>query len=92
MAQRSDNSIGSSDIARLLDLLNSSDAQSENVSDAQPEPGSQLAPPEPADAVSVPRISLSDLDQVDLAAESDETLENRFAAHIVHGMSKLKRT
>jgi hypothetical protein len=83
MAQKSDNSIGSSDIARLLDLLNSSEAEGENIADAQPAP---------ADAGSAPRVLLSSSDQVDLSADSEETVENRFAAHIVYGMSKLKRT
>ena len=76
MAPQSDHAVGPSEIAKLLELLNASEGP---------------APDEPEVPVPVTTQPVSP-DPVALPDDpSSEEIENRFAAHIVQGMSKLKR-
>jgi hypothetical protein len=89
MASQSGKSVGPSDIARLLDLLNTSNAQDENANGIPAAPGVDTRSLDGgSDPVTTPEGSHS----VHLSDNRQEIVENRFAAHIVRGMSKLKRT
>jgi hypothetical protein len=95
MAPKSDNLAGPLDMGRLLDLLNSSEGHDEDTDNTQPVPSIQQAlsnsgeppsVPAPPDSVPAPR------DTINSPADPKETVENRFAAHIVHGMSKRRQS
>jgi hypothetical protein len=73
-----------SDIAKLLELLNVSEGREGTARHASP------APDEPEVPIPVTTQPVSS-DPVVLPADPTEEVENRFAAHIVQGMSKLKR-
>jgi hypothetical protein len=88
MASQSGNPVGPADIAKLLDLLNTSDANGENAG-GPAVPGADTRSP---DASSDPVTTSETSHSVDLSDNRQEVVENRFAAHIVTGMSKLKRT
>ena len=82
-------SVGPADIEKLLELLNASEGREEAVDQAENAPVAQ-------EGVSTPVPPPLEPDPVDHAADSleateNEAIENRFAAHIVQGMSKLKR-
>ena len=71
-----------SDIAKLLELLNASEGREETARQASPAPD-ELEVPISTQPVSSDPVALPD--------DPFEEVENRFAAHIVQGMSKLKR-
>jgi hypothetical protein len=84
----SSEAVGPIDIHQLLDLLNASDRVEPRpniggplIQSTEPEQPEETIPPGSKEIS--PRAELSD------AAALSE-VENRFAAHIVHGMSKLK--
>jgi hypothetical protein len=84
MAPQSDHAVGPSEIAKLLELLNASEEREETASHASQAPD-ELEVPIP---VTTPPVSS---DPVALPDDRSQEVENRFAAHIVQGMSKLKR-
>jgi len=84
MAPQSDHAVGPSEIAKLLELLNASEGREETASHAS------QAPAEPEVPIPVTTHPVSS-DRVVLPDDPFEEVENRFAAHIVQGMSKLKR-
>ena len=84
MAPQSDHAVGPSEIAKLLELLNASEGREETARHASP------APDEPEVPIPVTTQPGSP-DPVARPADPSEEVENRFAAHIVQGMSKLKR-
>jgi hypothetical protein len=84
MAPQSDHAVGPSEIAKLLELLNASEEREETASHASQAPD-ELEVPIP---VTTQPVSS---DPVVLPDDPSEEVENRFAAHIVQGMSKLKR-
>jgi hypothetical protein len=78
----------------LLDLLNNSEA--DDTSDAQPlaETVSALpgpAPPDLMDSSSLSEVTSTTGQPVDLSVYQENS-DNRFAEHIVFGLSKLKRS
>jgi len=99
MTSKSENATGQRDIEALLDLLNASELgapsteealeqQTDDVSDpivgepATPEAGAPKSPEQPS-------VHLSQITVQQDVGHDDA--ENRFAAHIVRGLSKLKR-
>jgi hypothetical protein len=93
MAPQSDKLAGSLDIARLLDLLNTAEGQDESTDrmlTALAGHGAALQQMEGSDAVP-PDIPPVEPDPAALSTHQQEATENRFAAHVVSGMSKLKR-
>jgi hypothetical protein len=88
MAPKSDHLAGLLDMSRLLDLLNNSEGHGENTDATQPVPSIQQALSNPGEPPSVPAPADTDSSPID----PTETVENRFAAHIVHGMSKLRQS
>ena len=82
MAPQSDHAVGPSEIAKLLELLNASEGREEKARQASPAPDELEVP------ISTQPVSS---DPVVLPDDPTEEIENRFAAHIVQGMSKLKR-
>jgi hypothetical protein len=83
MAPESDHAVGPSEIAKLLELLNASEGREETASlasQAQDEP--EFSIPATTQPVSSDPVGLPD--------DPSDEVENRFAAHIVQGMSKLK--
>jgi hypothetical protein len=82
MAPQSDHAVGPSEIAKLLELLNASEGREETASHASQAPDELEVP------ISTQPVSS---DPVALPGDPFEEVENRFAAHIVQGMSKLKR-
>jgi hypothetical protein len=95
MKPQSDNSAGSSDVARLLDLLNTTERLGEKAERIPAMPAARGAVSQPADGPEAILISAKPPvtpDPVDLSTDQQEAVENRYAAHIVSGMSKLKRT
>ena len=95
MAPKSDNLAGPMDMGRLLDLLNSSEGQDEDTDNTKPEPSIEQAlsnPGEPPSVPSPPNSVPAPLDTTNSQVDPKETVENRFAAHIVHGMSKLRQS
>jgi hypothetical protein len=83
MAPTSDDSVGSPEIAKLLELLNESEAREETASQAlQGLDEHEVIAPAP------PYMEEA---RVELSADLPDAVENRFAAHIVEGMSKIKR-
>jgi hypothetical protein len=84
MAPQSDHAVGPSEIAKLLELLNASEEREETASHAS------QAPDELDVLIPVPTQPVSS-DPVVLPDDPSDEVENRFAAHIVQGMSKLKR-
>jgi|HubBroStandDraft_3_1064219.scaffolds.fasta_scaffold1639157_1 hypothetical protein len=82
------------DIAGLLDLLNNSGA--DDTSDTQPPAETTSAPPDPAppdliDSRSLPEVTSTTAKPLDLPVYPENS-DNRFAAHIVFGLSKLRRS
>ena len=86
MAPKSDNLAGRLDMGQLLDLLNSSEGHDENTDAAQPMPSIQQAVSNSGEPLPVPTPP----ETINSPTDPKETVENRFAAHIVHGMSKLR--
>jgi len=84
MAPQSDHAVGPSEIAKLLELLNASEERVETAGHAS------QAPDEPEVPIPVTTQPVSS-DPVALPDDPSDEVENRFAAHIVQGMSKLKR-
>ena len=88
MVRKPGKSASALDIAGLLDLLNNSEA--DGTSDTEPAAETPSASPDPTETSSPSELT-SMVEPVDLSiypANSD----NRFAAHIVFGLSKLKRS
>ena len=88
MAPKSEHLAGLLDMRGLLDLLNSSEGHGENTDAAQPMPSIQQALSNSEEPPPVPTPP----DAINSPTDPKETAENRFAAHIVHGMSKLRRS
>jgi hypothetical protein len=88
MAPKSDNFAGPLDMGRLLDLLNSSEGHDEDTDTTQPVPSIQQALSNSGQPPSVPAPP----DTINSPTDPKEAVENRFAAHIVHGMSKLRQS
>jgi hypothetical protein len=86
MAQKSDNFAGFLDMVQLLDLLNSSESHDETADVAQPSIQQVLSNSKEPSPIPTPP------DMINSPTDPKETVENRFAAHIVHGMSKLKQS
>jgi hypothetical protein len=80
----SSSSIGPSDIAKLLDLLNASEPHDEN-GEGPVSPDANTPPPDVDPGITQASHS------VDPSDFSKDFAENRFAAHIISGMRKLKR-
>jgi hypothetical protein len=90
VASKSDKRVASSDIAELLELLISSESSSDSTNDAEVWPDDRVDEVPEAKATSE-TLSATE-DSVNLTTNSQKTVENRFAAHIVNGMSKLYRS
>ena len=88
MASNSDKPVTSSEMAKYLDLLNSLEFIDDTKS-AEPRP--EYQPVESTELEPYTEIHPPEPDPSDLSTARHETVENRFAAHIVHGMSKLNR-
>ena len=88
MVQKPGKSTSALDIASLLDLLNNSEA--DGISDTQPAAETASASPDPTGKSSLPEVT-SMAEPVDLSV-CPENSDNRFAAHIIFGLSKLKRS
>jgi hypothetical protein len=82
MAHPGDPFDGASEIGKLLDLLNASDEH-----DGTAEPASQKPEQHQATEPTMPVLYASG----ELALDSMDTQENKFAAHIVQGMLKMRR-
>lgn len=83
-----DRCVVSSDMATLLDLLSSSESRYDSAKNAEPRPNLQVDEvPEVGPTMILPGRQ----DSVNLASSPEKIMENRFAEHIVHGMSKLNR-
>jgi len=90
VASKSDRFVASSDMAKLLDLLNSSESSDDDFNGAENPPEYQAG-----EAVAEEVEETSEIfpaEPNDRVAAAQETVENRFAAHIVHGMSKFIRS
>ena len=88
MASRSDKFVVSSDMATLLDLLSSSESRNDGAEDGEPRSTLQVDEvPEVGPTVMLPARQAS----VNPASSPEKIMENRFAEHVVHGMSKLNR-
>jgi hypothetical protein len=90
MVQKPDKSAGPFDIANLLELLNSSEG--DDAHDARPTGETSLAGPKLIETSSIPEAMSLPAETVDFSVDPQENSDNRFAAHIVYGLSKLKRT
>jgi hypothetical protein len=88
MAPKSENLAGLLDMAGLLDLLNSSEGRDEDTDATQPEASIQQA----LSNVAEPSPAPAPPDTISSPTDLKNTAENRFAAHIVHGMSKLRQS
>lgn len=82
MAPQSDDSIGPLEIGKLLELLNASELREDTADQADQDPQDQV--PTPAAPPAEPN-------PVEQAVDQFDAIDNRFAAHIVKGMWKLKR-
>ena len=93
MAPQSDHAGGPEEIAKLLELLNASERLEEtashaaqvldkHVQDEQVQDEHEVPTPETTQRVSSNPVALPD--------DPSDEVENRFAAHIVQGMSKLR--
>jgi hypothetical protein len=89
MVQKVSKSASALDIASLLDLLNNSEA--DGISDTLPAAEPASASPDPTETSSLPEIISTMAEPVDLSV-NPENSDNRFAAHIIFGLSKLKRS
>jgi hypothetical protein len=88
MVQKPPKSASTLDIASLLDLLNNSEA--DGTSDIQPTAETASEPFDPPEIGSDDELTPAPAEPVDLSV-GPENSDNRFAAHIVFGLSKLKR-
>jgi hypothetical protein len=88
MTKTPDNFGSLSDIAGLLDLLNSSEGRDERAPHFAPAPE---APKATEKAAPLATIVTARPNSADIPADLQEVSDNRFAAHIVGGMAKLKR-
>ena len=88
MAPKSEYLAGPLDMRRLLDLLNSSEGN--GYESNEPVPSTEYA----LSNLEEPPPGVSSLNTTNSKSPTDptETVENRFAAHIVHGMSKLRQS
>jgi hypothetical protein len=89
MVQKPPRSASDLHIAGLLDLLNNSEA--DDRLNAQPPVETASALPHPMERGSLPEVTSTAAEPVDLPDYPDNA-DNRFAAHIVFGLSKLKRS
>jgi hypothetical protein len=94
MAQKPPQSADNLDIAGLLDLLNNSGA--DDASDTQSPAETASATPDPIpldlmDSSFPPEATSTTAKPVDLPVYPEDA-DNRFAAHIIFGLSKLKRS
>jgi hypothetical protein len=89
VASKSDRFVVSSDLATLLDLLNSSESRLDSAKDAELQPNRQV---DEVPEVGPPKILPVGQHSANLASRPQKIVENRFAEHIVHGMSKLGRS
>jgi hypothetical protein len=87
MVQKPPKSASALDIASLLDLLNHSEV--DDTSDTQP--AAETASSDPTETSSLPEVTSTMAEPVDLSV-CPENSDNRFAAHIIFGLSKLKRS
>jgi hypothetical protein len=88
MAKTSDNFGSLSDIAGLLDLLNNSEGRDERGTQFEPAPET----PKEAEEAAPLTLPLSvRSNSPDTSTDLQQVGDNRFAAHIVGGMAKLKR-
>ena len=108
MASESDGVGVPCDMAMLLDLLNSSEPRDDSANDAASEaelPSDHQAEEVPDDAGLQPNHQADEVPEVgstmmgsagqdaaDLVSSRQSIVENRFAEHIVHAMSKLARS
>ena len=89
MVQKPGKSTSALDIASLLDLLNNSEV--DGTSDTQPAAETASASPNPTETSSLPEVASTMAEPVDLSV-CPENSDNRFAAHVIFGLSKLKRS
>jgi hypothetical protein len=87
MVQKPRNSASALEIASLLDLLNSSEA--DDRSDSEPAGGTTSASPDPLETSSPVELTLTTAKPVDLSVDPENS-DNRFAAHIVFGFVKIE--
>ncbi len=88
MTKTSDNFGSLSDIAGLLELLNSAEILDEGAAGFEPMPDTARD----AENAAPLTIPLSErLNSPDVPIDLQQVSDNRFAAHIVGGMAKLKR-
>ena len=93
MASESDGVGVPSDIATLLHLLNSSEPRDPSADEAATD--ALLQPDHQADEgpeVSSTMMGPAGQNSADVVSSRQRTVENRFAEHIVHAMSKLARS
>lgn len=91
MTAQSNKLVGPLDILKLLDLLNSFEAGHHDGELTESTPRSEFVEAEVPAAVSVPGTPPASSPR-DLTTDVDQTVENRFAAHVVYGMAKLTRS
>ena len=90
MASKPNQRAASSEVAKYLDLLNSFEAVDDRTSQGALPPEDERA--EAAEFGAVSEAPSAGPDLSNSSVDQDATSENRFAAHIVHGMSKLNRS
>ena len=88
MVEKPRKSASALDIASLLGLLNNSEA--DGTSDIQPAAETASAPFDPPEPGSLAEVTSTPAEPVQLSVDRENS-DNRFAAHIVFGLSKLRR-
>jgi hypothetical protein len=89
MVQKPGRSAHSLDVASLLDLLNNSEGE---LNETEPVAEEPVIVPASIEVSSVAQVASPKAENADFSSNVPENTDNRFAAHIVYGLSKLKRT